>query len=1003
MSAIRKGLRSPRLFSTQWRMTDARRSAFFADLSPPRYFSIDAGRPFLADLAQGLIDAFGEAAAEAEIFLPTRRAVRAAPEIFLDVMAANGRRAALFPRFRTIGDIDEDEAVALGEAADEIALPPAIAPMDRLVALARLVARRDRVFAGQENWPAAISAARELGGLLDSFHAEEIDPSALTRLDVADIAGHWRRSLDFLDIITRAWPAHLAEIGRMDGAARRARLIGLTAERLRDHPPGHPVIIAGTTASAPAVARLIAAIARAPSGAAILPGLDRSLDARAAGAIDDAHPQFGLKSLLATIGLGAGDVRPWPGSGGDNPRSTLLTLALRPAEATDDWLSLVAAATARDDGLASATEGLTLIEAETEEAESAAVAALLRETVETPGKTAMLVTPDRLLARRVALKLRRWGLDVADSAGAPFANTPCGVFLRLVALYLEDPADPVAILALLRHPLTATDAKGADGLDRALRGLRPARGLASVREKLAEDGALTPAMEAAMTTLDTAAAAFPREGHAPFAAMLAGHIAAAELIAGPERLWSGADGAKGAGLLADLADAGSAIDAVGGRRYTDVFTALIGGVAVYGLRRGHPRLSILGPLEARLISADRIILGGLNEGVWPSDAAGDPFLSRPMRRDLGLPSPERRIGLAAHDFANLAAQGDVFLTRAKRSGGKPANPSRWIVRLRNILTGAKALPRVDRSAHWSAILTALDAPPAVAPASPPAPRAGPGRRPGSMSVTQIEKWLRDPYGIYARHLLGLKKLEEPGAAFGMREMGSLLHRVFEYAAQAPSPPTRASLIALLDSAAPAFGFDGAERRFWSVALDDAFDWFAAFEAERRAAGASTFVERDGRWTLPGVAPAFTLTARADRIDIEPDGAALLFDYKSGKLRTENQDRTFSPQLALTAAMLAAGAFPDVGARAVSRYGYLRVVNRSANEKENSWGREGADAAEAAGAAARALRALVAAFDDPGTRYLSQPHPEFVDDYGDYDQLARRKEWSAEAESDGAGE
>lgn len=977
-----------------------RRSPVF-DFAAPRLFSIDAGRPFLADLAEGLIDALGTDLASAVIFLPTRRAVRAAADAVLDVYESRGTGAALLPRFRAIGDIDDDEMLLFqGAAADELALPPALTATERLAALARMIAARDaRDFAGQENWPAAIAAARELGKLLDSLYMEEIDPAAIRALKVGDVAGHWARALTFLSIITVEWPRYLEAIGRSDPAFRRARLIDATARRLASAPPAHAVIIAGTTASAPAVARLVAAIAQAPLGAAVLPGLDRGLDVRGFAEVDDPHPQSGMKALLGALSRKPADVAPWPGSGAENPRARLLTLALRPAEATDDWLALVGETTARDPGLAAATEGLAIIDAVSEEAEATIIAALFRETAETPGRTAILVTPDRNLARRVALKMRRWDIVVDDSAGVPFANSGCGVFLRLVARHLDDPGDPVALNALIRHPLFRADPRAVDALDRAGRGTRPPNGVVSLEEHLRAHDRLTEETAAAIAALKDASAAFPRTPDAPFGAEIDGHLAAAERLAGARRLWSGEDGDKGAQALAALAESAGMFDGAGARRYPDVFDALLAGVTVRPRMDAHPRLSILGPLEARLISADHVILGGLNEGVWPSEAASDPFLSRPMRRALGLPSPERRIGLAAHDFEGLAAQRRVTLTRAQRADGKPQNPSRWLIRLRNIMTGAGALARTDRSARWRTIAAALDRPPIIEPATRPLPAAGPGRRPEALSVTEIETWLRDPYAIYARHLLGLRKLDEPGTPFTGREAGLLLHKVLEEAAVAPAPPTPATLAAIFARRADKAGLMGADRRLWSAAAAGAFEWFARFDAAARAAGARAHVEVEGAWTLAGIDPPFTLRGRADRIDIAADGRAAPVDYKLRRMPTEGELKTFSPQLPLIAAMVEAGAFPAIGAAEVAAYAYHRLVARKADDSENTLARDGADARSVIERAAATLKALVAAFDAPTTMWHSQPRPQFSDEYGAYDQLARRREWRAAEEEE----
>jgi ATP-dependent helicase/nuclease subunit B len=969
---------------------------FLEQAAAPRVFSIDGGRPFLDDLADGLIEAFGEALPGGVVFLPTRRAVRAASEAMLAAHQKRGRRAALLPRFRAIGDVDEDElATFAGDAEDELGLPPALSPVERRAALARLVAARDRAFAGRDNWPAALAAARELGRLLDSLYAEEVDPREITRLDVADMAGHWKRSLEFLGVVIEAWPAYLEERGAMDPAQRRACLIDAAARRIAARRPDHPLVIAGTTASAPAVARLVKAIAEAPRGAAVLPGFDR-LDGRGWEAIDDPHPQAGMKALLGALSLDPGRVAAWPGSGGAGPRRRLLAVALRPAAATDDWLSLVESLPAEE--VAGAVDGLSIIEADNEEAEAAAIAALFREALEIPDQTAMLVTPDRTLARRVALKMRRWDIAVEDSAGIPLENASCGLFLRLIARFLEDPADPVALLALLRHPLAdfglekGVRERAVDALDRTLRGPRRDDRLEAVAARMRAAQQLDEATAAVVDRLADAAALFPGPT-ASFAEQLRAHVAAAERLS-PDGLWRGADGAKAAEWIAEMSSCAEAIGLAAEERYSELFDALLSGPSVRPQEAAHPRLAILGPLEARLLSADRVILGGLNEGTWPAGGAPDPFLSRPMRRALGLPSPERRVGLSAHDFLGLAAQPRAVLTRAKREGGKPAVPSRWFVRLRNILAGAGALERVDQSARWRAIVESLDRPRAVEPAARPRPAAGPGRRPQQLSVTGVEQWLRDPYAIYAKTVLRLRRLDPPGAPIGDREIGSLLHKVFERAASAAAPPSVERLRALFESEADSAGLARADRRFWAKSFEDAFRWFVDFDAAQRAEGDLRLLEAEGAWTIPGVEPPFTLTARADRIDIRRDGEAFLTDYKLRRVPSDKQAKYFSPQLALTGAVVEAGGFADLGAKRVAGYAYQRIIDRKEDPTTNESGLDGEAARAAIAEAAVRLTELIAHFDSPSAVYHSQPHPEFRRDFGDYDQLARRKEWGA---------
>ena len=66
-----------------------------------------------------------------------------------------------------------------------------------------------------------------------------------------------------------------------------------------------------------------------------------------------------------------------------------------------------------------ALPGVAVLEAANAEDEAEAIALILRKAVETPGRTAALVSPDRALARRVAARLEAWGMHVVESAGQP--------------------------------------------------------------------------------------------------------------------------------------------------------------------------------------------------------------------------------------------------------------------------------------------------------------------------------------------------------------------------------------------------------------------------------------------------------------------------------------------------------------------------------------------------------------------------------------------------------
>ena len=987
----------------------------------PRFYSIAAGRPFLSDLARTLYATLGDAPlsfSDMIILTPTRRAVRALSDAFWQEAHRANRTATILPRIISLGDIDEDEIdLFFAGTHEELNFPPAVSAMERKLILAQLVAAKDRAYSGRENWAAALSAANELAKLIDSFYTEEIDLSKLGDIAPSGMAQHWAESLKFLEIVTKAWPAHLASIDRMDPADRRVKLIDAQTRSWAASPPTHPIVVAGSTGSAPSVTRMMDLIARLDQGLVVLPGLDQTLiDNQGWGGIDDPHPQSGLKALLNSCAIDPAAVRHWPGSETLSDRQALLSLTLRPASATNDWRDLVQQAVSTDPALQNATNGLSIIEASDEETEATSIALIMRETLETAHKTAMLVTPDRDLSRRVAAKMARWGVHIDDSGGVPFHNCPHGVFLRLVASWLQNPADPVCVMAMVRHPLcrlglSETDhRKAVTALDIGLRGLvPPSQSVAALEEKLSRARNSSLAAQA-QPAIDALAKAAPENLHklSSFAAVFDAHMRAAEDLAsdseepGAIRLWRLQDGDIGAALMQQVGAITASIEA-GAADYPSIFTELISTTTVRPTKPAHPRLLILGPLEARLQTADRVILGGLNEGVWPADAPIDPFLSRPMRAEIGLPSPERRHGLAAHDFAQLAAKDDVFLTRSIRAGGKPAKPSRWLVRLKNILSGANAFDRINHTQKYETLAALLNEPSSVQPVAPPQPRPPLAARPTSMFVTRVGKLLRDPYGVYASEILRLRPMDRLGEAFAARHFGELLHLTFEEFCKAhreASPEVPENVLRdLFYTHAARFGYRIEEDAFWKDAVAQTLQWFAGFHAEQLRNGAPAVIEGQGEASIDIDGQIFTISARADRIDVTNSGGADLIDYKFKSLPSLKQIRAdFSPQLPLTGLIVQQGGFEGLPKTDIDGFHYIRVLDRHPDPRKNASGATGDQAKDAIKEAEQGLRNLISLYRDESHPYLSQPRPEFIDDYGDYDQLARRKEWQAQEDS-----
>jgi ATP-dependent helicase/nuclease subunit B len=1021
------------------------RSSIFA-APGPRWFTIAAHRPFVEDLAQELqaeLSPLGpEALSEAVVLTPTRRGARGLMEAFVKI---GGGQALLLPRILALGDLDEGEPpFEPGEISIELA--PAITSWRRRFELARLVVENQHRLNRELDAVGALELADALASFLDSVQIEEV--RALDAVDAwvdVEMARHWRLSAEFLKLAIESWPRRLAELGLMDVTARRVALLDALARRWRDAPPADVLVAAGSTGTAPATARLLGVIAGAPKGCVVLPGLDQDLADKAWAEVGEQHPQGAMKRLLELNQVPRGEVRPWSPASIETRgrwRRRIINEALRPAEATADWLVQIQAlrdegAEAGIDPFALGLDGLSAITTRTEDEAARVAALLLRETLEVPGRTAALITPDAVLARRVSARLARWGVLADSSAGAPLAGFPIGELIALVARLNADPADPVGLLAVLKHPLTRLgwmpESLGAArrGLERhGLRGPRPrdrtgvyrrldaARttrdGVPASPERLAEldqaarlFGALTAALDLALAPFSDGTARPSNAARALAQALeaLARGSAPGDLGA----LWAGPGGEAAVDLLSAVLAESEGLPEIAPDRFADLIETLLAGQTVRTGGANHPRLRILGAIEARLVRADRLILAGLEEGVWPAPAPVDPFLSRPMRQTAGLPPPERRIGLSAHDFAQAACAPEVILVNTERRGDAPAVASRWLWRLKTLAKGAGiALPNRPELLDWARALDApiSPSPPSLRTAARPRPAPPVSARPRELPVTGVERWIRDPYAIYARYILKLRPLERPDEPVEARARGTAIHAALERLARDHpgdlDAEAEAAFAAMLVDALHEAGLPASQLPRERARAKQASPWVLALEARRRP-GARLLIEKQGRYEFLTSAGPFRVTAKADRIELRAATADIL-DFKTGGAPSRKQvESGLSPQLTLTAAILHHGGFADAGKVPPRELVYVRVSGGREPGREDVRAGDG-ESLDLALRALEGLRRRVERFDDEATPYVSWAAPQYIGQFsGDYDHLARLWEWHVIGESGGEGE
>lgn len=891
----------------------------FETTDRPRVFGMAPGVDFATALVGGLQERFAEFTpsdwARIEIYVNTSRMQRRIREVF------DSGPARLLPRVRLITDLANDPLSDVG--------PPAVSKLRRRLELSQFVAAlldQDPDLAPRA---ALYDLSDSLAKLMEEMNGEGVTPDAFDRLDVTDESGHWDRALQFLKIVAK----FLDGSKDPDKDLRLRRVIAQMASDWIASPPNHPVIMAGSTGSRGAFSLLMQAVAKLPQGAVVLPGYDFDLPRDVWASMDndlvsEDHPQYRFHKVMQQLDLLPDDIAAWSATSPAHPlRNRLVSLSLRPAPVTDQWLR---------DGpelgdLQVATHGLTLIEAASPRAEAEAIALRLRAAAQ-DGITAALISPDRMLTRQVTAALDRWDIKPDDSAGMPLALSPPGRMLRHVADLFGKPVTGESLLTLLKHPLC-----NSDNVDRGPH-LRFAREL---ELQLRRKGPPFP-------TADTLTQwAGLHEERQPWAAWVGGlitgldnpieralaehvsaHLALAEVLcAGPHAegsggLWKEVAGREARRICDNLiaqADAGGDINCT-------EYAALFGAVLAEGMVRNpdgaHPNILIWGTLEARVQGADLIILGGMNEGVWPEAAAPDPWLNRKMRKDAGLLLPERRIGLSAHDYQQAVAGKEVWISRAKRSADAETVPSRWVNRLVNLLGGLPAqggedaLKRMRADGDiWLAKAAALSEPEeVVASAKRPSPQPPIEARPKSISVTQVKTLIRDPYAIYAQKVLRLRELDPLAPRVDAPLRGMIVHEILEKfiggGTQASDPNARDILMQIAhdiferDCPWPTI------RAQWLSRLERVADIYLEGERARQARAVASNIEVNGKIAVGNT--GVQLTCKADRIDLTHEGTALIYDYKTGQVPTLKMQANFDKQLLLEAAMVELGAFDGIG-------------------------------------------------------------------------------------------
>ncbi len=963
----------------------------FDPSASPRVFALPPGADFPRHLVEGIRARFEgqrpDAIAKTTVIVNTARMARRVHALFDD------GPATLLPRIQLLGEFANAASAHLPKAT------PAIRQRFELIQLVTRLLEQQPDLAARAS---IYDLADSLAALFDEMAGEGVPVDAIEALDVSDQSGHWARAQSFFGI-ARHFLENLDSAPGQD--ARQRRAIEAIVQSWEETPPQHPIILAGSTGSRGTMQLLMQAVAELPQGAVVLPGFDFDMppetwDHLSDGLQSEDHPQYRFRSLVSDLGLTSQDVQLWHNcTAPSSARNKLVSLALRPAPVTDQWLSEGPSL----GDLTSATKDITLVEATTQREEALTIAARLRKAAD-EGLTCALITPDRMLTRQVTAALDRWDIVPDDSAGQPLQLSPPGRFLRHTASLLHQKLTSEALLTLLKHPLTHSGENRGDHLrftrDLELWIRRKGVTYPEAEKLLAWASARNEGMSAWMAWVTTCFCSAERP-QMDMATLLNDHLALSEKIAqglgdGSGGLWDQAAGRAASRLVAEVKDHAQVVGNIAPADYADLFGALLSHTEVRDRDAGHPNILIWGTLEARVQGADLVILGGLNEGSWPEAPSPDPWLNRKLRHDAGLLLPERRIGLSAHDFQQAIGAPEVWITRSVRSDEAETVPSRWVNRLINLLSGlpdqngAQALGDMkSRGNTWLSYVRAVETVPMVPAAPRPSPTPPPEARPRQLSVTEIKRLIRDPYAIYAKHVLRLRPLDPLMRTPDALLRGIIVHEILETLIKASvadqTPVTRDQILAISETVLAQNVPWATARALWQARLDRVADHIVHGEEKRRAGGEPLAFETQAEGAIPEL--GFRLTAKADRVDRTETGALILYDYKTGAPPSKDEQTYFDKQLLLEAAMAEQGGFKDIAPSDVADAVYIGLGTTPKDQPAPLLETPPAKVWEE-------FITLIEHYIADGKGFTSRRAMRTERDESDYDQLARFGEWDA---------
>ncbi|MDE2738650.1 MAG: double-strand break repair protein AddB [Paracoccaceae bacterium] len=971
----------------------------FSPQNNPRVFAVHPGCDFANVFVDGLLDRMKDAnpedMARVEIYLTTNSLRQAVIARFIE------HKNTFIPKLSLLTDLKRDArfpAIPLPASTLRIRL--------ELMQIIKKLLEKDHRFASHL---AQYELTKSLESLLQELNEENIGPDELKEVDQTNLSSHWKESLKFLEILT----GFVKTSNTPSEEARLRLVIDALVSSWETNPPDHPVIVAGSTGSVGATQYFMQKVASLPQGALVLPCFDFDLpegvwEKMESKTFQIDHPQYRFYQLAINLGILPGDIPHWTGEIERNlPRNSLISLALRPAPVTNQWQS----EGPKLANLKEATEGLTLVEAPSLRIEAVTIALQMKKALE-DNRTAALVTPDRSLIRRVKATLRKWNLNPRNSRNDNLLQTSMGTFLQSIANLMGKEASPEEFVALLKHPLTNSgpDQENHKELASDLEYFIRSKGPEYDPMKQTYSWSRGKQVENALEWFDWFKDNIDKLEQATEGTLkkyVSLHKAiAANLAEGPggqsALFWGNGDQAtkQVENLFNRIWRASSISGTISSNEYIELFYGLASEIQISNSAETTPNLYFWNTEDARMQSPDLLIAGGMNEGSWPRFPGQDPWLNRNLRSQIGLNLPETRIGLMAHDFQQIVSCKEVILSRSTLGDGDPTTPSRWLSRLKNLLSGLDpegitALESMKaRGDQWLLLAENFEKPQSrQIPYSRPQPSPPLISRPKKISVTAVRTLITDPYAIYARDILKFKPVYRLKVEPSYLLRGIKLHTIMEqFMAVFDDDQDVVETERLMDIAREVLSNTGTlpvVEEVWLSTLEHNAKELLKIEKTLRTKTEPEIMEVLGEHYFENL--DFTLTAKCDRIDVEHEPADCwhLFDYKSGAIPSTKQIVLYEKQIPLQAIMAEKGAFDEIVGGTVSRAAYIGIGRKPELREVERWNKSGEDTFMRDW---NKFQDLVVLYQNPTTGYISRRYGGVGTQSNDYDHLARYGEW-----------